>query len=330
MGFYLKNLCESWPCDLLMVKGLKKIENPLKPELLAVLEHLNSRKSLPEIETLNYERQSQGYIGEDKIRSLLLGRLNVKPIALFDFRFKANNDECQIDCLLLFQNECVLIEVKNYSGEYVYRDAEIFFNGSMKRLYSQPFPQVARAKVLLGDLFKSLGIRINISEKIVFINDKFYLYEVPGNLPVVYNATLDRFLRELNDKRCDLSDYHLKIAAKLKSVRLKNSVYERIPAYEYDTIQKGIPCVNCSSWMNKSHENSRKYLSCETCNSIETIDNAILRMVREYNLLFKDRKITSLAIYDWTNRIISQKAIRNILIKHLNPVGTTRDRHYLI
>ena len=63
MGFYLKNLCESWPCDLLMVKGLKKIENPLKPELLAVLEHLNSRKSLPEIETLNYERQSQGYIG---------------------------------------------------------------------------------------------------------------------------------------------------------------------------------------------------------------------------------------------------------------------------
>lgn len=330
MGFYLKHLCKSWPCDLLMVKGLKKIENPLKPDLLAVLEHLNSRKSLPEIETLNYERQSQGYIGEDKIRRLLLEHLDVKPLALFDFRFMANNDECQIDCLLLFQNECVLIEVKNYSGEYVYRDAEIFFNGSMKRLYSQPFPQVARAKVLLGDLFRLLGIRINISEKIVFISDKFYLYEVPGNLPVFYNATLDRFLRELNDKRCDLSDYHLKIAAKLKSVRLKNSVYEKIPEYEYDTIQKGIPCVNCSNWMTKLTDKSRKHLVCASCGNLETTDDAILRMVREYNLLFKDRKITSAAIYDWTNSIISQKVIRNILIKHLNPVGTTRDRHYII
>lgn len=313
-----------------MVKGLKKIENPLKPEFLAVLEHLNSRKSLPEIEAVNYERYSQGYIGEDKIRRMLLEHLDVKPLALFDFRFMANNDECQIDCLLLFQNECVLIEVKNYSGEYVYRDSEIFFNRSMKRLYSQPFQQVARAKVLLGDLFRTLGIRMNISEKIVFINEKFYLYEAPGNLPVVYYATLERFLRELNDKRCDLGDYHFKIAEKLKSMQLKNSVYERIHEYEYDTIQKGIPCVNCSNWMTKLSDKSRKHLVCSSCGKLETTDDAILRMVREYNLLFKDRKITSLAIYDWTNKIISQKAIRNILIKHLNPVGTTKDRHYLI
>lgn len=76
-------MCKSWPCDLLMVKGLKKIENPLKPDLLAVLEHLNSRKSLPEVETLNYERQSQGYIGEDKIRRLLLEHLDVKYACAF-------------------------------------------------------------------------------------------------------------------------------------------------------------------------------------------------------------------------------------------------------
>lgn len=87
------------------------------------------------------------------VTDILERELIAKPIQICDYRFEVDGNERQIDCLLIFQYECVLIEVKNYAGEYMYERREMYFASSKERLEQQSFSQVETTKTMLKKLF---------------------------------------------------------------------------------------------------------------------------------------------------------------------------------
>lgn len=266
-----------------------------------------------------------GEHGEKLVLEKIRARLQVEPIIVKDYLFEANDMECQVDLLLIFQNECVLIEVKNYTGLYRVENKEMFFVSSGERLVKSPFNQVERAKMLLTQLFKEEGIRLSISEKIVFPNEEFYLYGDTISMPSVYHTTFPYFIKKLNQKRCTLGDYHQGIFEKLMRRRLVKSKYEQPIVVEYDTLAKGITC-QCGGWMKST---TQMKVMCETCGTDENNESAILRMTEHFVAVFPDRKLTSAEIYYWIDGEISKRTITRILGRNFDSKGTTRGKHFL-
>ncbi len=251
--------------------------------------------------------------------------LQVEPIIVQDYLFEANDMECQVDLLLIFQNECVLVEVKNYAGLYRVENKEMYFVSNGERLVKSPFNQVERAKMLLTQLFKEEGIRLSITEKIVFPNEEFYLYGDTISMPSVYHTTFPYFIKKLNQKRCTLGDYHQGIYEKLMRRRLVKSKYEQPIVVEYDTLAKGITC-QCGGWMKST---TQMKVMCETCGTDENNESAIMRMTEHFVSVFPDRKLTSAEIYNWVDGEISKRTITRILGRNFDSKGTTRGKHFL-
>lgn len=62
---------------------------------------------------------------------------------------------------------------------------------------------------------------------------------------------------------------------------------------------------------------SEQKMVCCGCGYIEDNDNAILRAIEEFSLLFPERKITTKAIHEWCKVIDSRKTIRRVLKNNL-------------
>lgn len=301
-----------------------------KKDYHQTLELLHKRKVLDEKLQKTYVSEQSGHIGERFFAQYLTDELKIEPIIVFDFRFIVNGSECQIDCLLIFQNECVLIEVKNYSGQYLFNTGNMYFYPSEKKLLKQPLVQITRAKDMLRELFKELDIRMNISERVVFTNPNFYMFNVGPNEPFTFYGNLKNFIYELNQKPVSLRDYHSRILEKLNAVRLMSSSYSHKIKYEYETFSKGIPCMKCKGWMKTIGIHGRKNIKCDRCDRVEQIEHAVFRVIKEFNFLFPERKITVSLITDWIDGVVSEYKIREVLLKRCVPKGKNRHRHYLI
>lgn len=84
------------------------------------LEILEKRTTLSIDQQQSLDRLSTGYKGELYFSKLVQTELQCEPIVLYDLLLEINGSECQIDCLLIFQNELILIEIKNYQGDFFY------------------------------------------------------------------------------------------------------------------------------------------------------------------------------------------------------------------
>lgn len=275
----------------------------------------------------DFYRETTGFIGEKIIADILEKELVVKPLIIFDYRFEIDGNERQIDCLLIFQHECILIEVKNYTGEYLFDSNEMYFASNKERLEQQPFSQIGTTKSMLKKLFDEKDIRMKITEKIIFPNQDFYMYNDHRDLPTVYAATLSQFIDELNKKSCWLNDKHQNILQKLMSSRVSLSKYYLPIQCEFEVLKKGITCGQCEGWLQL---NERKKLVCNTCAQNENFDTAIIRGAKEFSTLFPDKKITISVMAEWIDYKISRSTLYRILNKHLKAEGSYKSRYYLL
>ncbi|WP_246277181.1 hypothetical protein [Neobacillus endophyticus] len=64
-----------------------------------------------------------------------------------------------------------------------------------------------------------------------------------------------------------------------------------------------------------------KSVVCGKCGDLEDLEAAVLRSVREIQLLFPEKKITTNGVYEWCGMLVSRKRINRILRRNLNIVG---------
>ncbi len=244
-------------------------------------------------------------------------KLALDYLFINDLLLETNNTHYQIDSLLITQPKIHIFEVKNYEGDYL-------LDGDCLRLLSgreikNPLNQLSRSVSLFRQFLQYHRMNFAVEGHLVFINPEFYLYNASPELPIIFPSQLERFIKQLNTQPSRLIGKHHGLANKLLASHIKDSPYSIVPEYSYDKMVKGILCVRCGNGFMVSSDH--QHLTSVNCNFVENKESAILRSVKEFSLLFPDKKITTSAIYEWCKVINRQKTIRKVLqenYKHLH------------
>ncbi|MFC4321437.1 nuclease-related domain-containing protein [Litchfieldia salsa] len=289
-----------------------------EPLELKILNYLSLRMNLSDKDARYYNNLKKGFEGE-LIFDTFTTDLTCECLVLNDLLFKLNNTLFQIDSLIFLSDAIYFYEVKNYEGDFSYESDKLFKKPNTE--ISNPITQLNRTASLFRQLIQNLGLNYTINASVVFINPEFTLYQAPNNKPVIFPTQLNRYKKQLNSIPSKLTNKHKTLADKLISLNIENSPYSQLPDYDYNLLKKGITCSTCSSF---SVSVIGYKCVCINCGNQEIIDDAVMRSVKEYSLLFPTQKITTVAIHDWCQIVTSKKSIKRILVKNLHLVSLNR------
>lgn len=293
-----------------------------KPNELVCLEILNRRLDLSSNDRQHYYNWKKGYEGERLFDSFTKNIQN-DCLIINDLRLTMNQSTFQIDTLLLIHDQIYLYEIKNYSGDYYYEADKIYTKQSNIEIIN-PLYQLNRSEAMLHRLLQELGSPLPITALLVFINPSFMLYQAPLNKPIIYPTQLKNHLHQLSETPSKITKKHQRLADKIISLHESTSPHTQIPAYHYNELKKGVTCHKCYSY---SLVLRRTTCRCQKCGYIEKVSKAILRTIKEFQLLFPNEKLTTNRIHDWC-RLGSKEWIRKILSKHFKKVGAHRWTYY--
>jgi hypothetical protein len=283
--------------------------------LIKTLRILNKRTKLTGDDKRYLLNLEKGFHGEVQF-DLLTEKLQRSCYILNDLQLESNKSDFQLDSSLIFQETYYLFDIKNFEGEYCY-DPE-YFKSPAGRDIQNPLDQLKRSKLLLSQLFHSLGSKLTIEALIIFINPQFILFQTPQNLPFILPTQLDQFMKKLDKKSSRLNQSHKNLADKLISLHKLVPPKIQLPTYTYEKMQKGLTCCKCDSF---SVTISGKKLICGTCGCTELVTSAVLRNVEEFRLLFPEVKVTTNIIFEWCEMAGSRKRVSRILGKNLKITG---------
>ncbi|MBV7509718.1 NERD domain-containing protein [Bacillus sp. sid0103] len=301
---------------------------PYKPRLkskeLRILSALNARMELSSKDKQHYAYLEKGYKGEvvfDQLTSKLENDLYV----LNDLCLEHNKSFFQIDTLVIAQHTIYPFEIKNYEGDYRYKLGN-FYPKLSKDEIKNPLDQLKWIKALLRPLLKNLGFYLSIEGDVTFVNPSFTLYQAPLNEPIIHPTQLNALMKKLNEIPSKLTHRHKMLADQLISMHQTESPYTRYPPYNYNSLQKGVTCAICHSFVLCVEE--KKLFVCDRCGHEETVDSAVLRCVEELVLLFPDIKITTNVVHEWCGVIESKKLIRRVLVQNYTLIGFGQWSYY--
>jgi Nuclease-related domain len=293
-------------------------------EELKLYRILNTRMDLSVEEVHHYWSLEKGFEGELQFDAWLADLPGSENwLVLNDLLLECNHTVFQVDTLLLADETLYFFEVKNYEGDF-YIDEKERWRTLAKKEIKNPLFQLRRSESLLRQLLQNLGMKAPIASYIIFINPSFHLYQAPLGQPIIFPTQLKRFSKKLPIKRANRNGVH--IAEKLLSIHLKESPYKRVPEYTYGQLQKGIICKSCHSCELQFQDH---ILVCTKCSSKEDVRSAVIRSVEEFTLLFRDRNVTTNAIFEWCKVIKSKKVVRKILLENYTCIGYGKSSYYV-
>ncbi|MFD1739161.1 nuclease-related domain-containing protein [Bacillus salitolerans] len=290
---------------------------------LQILTYLSLRMNLSVKDSKHLFNLNKGYEGEVMF-DRLTQNLKCECLIMNDLLLKTGNTMFQIDSFIITSDSIYLFEVKNYDGDYYYESDRLY--KSPKSEILNPLIQLDRTESLLRQLLQDLGYKGSIHASVVFINPEFTLYQSPLNKPFIFRSQINRYLNELDATTSKLNQKHKVLAEKLLSLHIIDSPYKQLPSYEYEMVKKGITCVACQSFsvVVKGHN-----CVCQNCDFIELVEDAVMRSVKEFKLLFPQIKITTNVIHDWCEIVVSKTRIQRILEKNMKKMGDNRGAYYI-
>ncbi|WP_251627353.1 hypothetical protein [Niallia sp. MER TA 168] len=72
----------------------------------------------------------------------------------------------------------------------------------------------------------------------------------------------------------------------------------------------------------------RSIIKCDACGNTESLEEAVLRSVEEFKLLFPERKITTKEMYEWCLISGEMRRIKRILDKQYTLIGVHQWAYY--
>ncbi|MFC7685264.1 nuclease-related domain-containing protein [Ureibacillus sp. GCM10028918] len=271
-----------------------------------------------------YYSLKKGYEGE-LLFDKWLETLKCDCLVLNDLLLKVNNQTFQIDSLLIMNNQIYVFEIKNYEGDYIFKDDRLVQKSKPDKEISNPLLQLARTDSLLRQLLQKFNHAMQIQSFVVFINPEFTLFQAPPDKPFLFPNQINRFIEKLNNVQSKIHEKHKKLAEQLISVNINENPYQQFPSYEYQSLRKGITCGTCHSF---SVIIQRHKCICTNCKYEEKVIAAVLRSVEEFKLLFPNEKITTNKISEWCKIVDFKKRIHRILDNHYTKVGVRQWLYY--
>jgi hypothetical protein len=297
---------------------------PRKPLSLQILEVLRKRKPLSREQQSSYQRLASGYEGEKKFAALLKAEFHNPYIPIFSLNLEVNGSECPLDCILIFQHQILILDIKNFQGDYLIENNQWYsVRGKVER--KNPIHQLSRGKILFQDFLTKQYFSSTVDGSLVFVHSGFHLYQAPLNLPIVFPAQLQRFIQKLYHIPVQLDARHEKLAKQLMTAHLPKSRHEELPNYAYNQLKRGIICDVCNGFLELTNP---RWLICPKCRKKEPTDSAVIRSVAEFHLLFPEERITVSMIDHWCHHVIPKSGIRRILSKYLVLIKNGKYAYY--
>lgn len=270
----------------------------------------------------NYlSRLERGFHGENEFSKKLAAYNEYAHV--YDFTFEIDGSMRQIDALLLFNNECVLFEVKNYIGDFIYKNDEFYTYYTMQKI-SSPIRQLDDAAEKFSELLYRLGIRRSVRKFVVFINEEFHLYQAPDHQSIITRPQLRRSLNQLTRHQRPANSATLE----LKDTLLKLNIKDTRPAkvlYQYEDLKKGLFCYKDGAVLKNYN---RVTLICPTCGNKTSIKDAVLQSAQDFNTLFPREKLTIPALYDFSGGLLSKYNLRKALFEACERHSQARGTYY--
>lgn len=292
--------------------------------IISELEFLERRYDLDREQQLELELERKGKVGEFYFKNLMDNKLNDNIGAITDYRFESGGSECQIDFLIVLNNTCIIIEIKNFYGDFELRENGFYRLNPLRKI-KNPLSQTERAEIMLKNHLKRLNLNLDVRYYVVFVNDQCSIYQLTRDKPIVMASQLNRFLESLNEEAYDKNhSYTLK---KLESARLKESRYNLELKLDFSQARKGLTCQSCSGWLEVETYNS---LKCRSCGADEKIDDAIRRSITEMKTLFPNDAITLSRLSEWIGHAYTPSKLRRLLNVICHSHGDKKGRHYTL
>lgn len=262
---------------------------------------------------LNY--LSKGFEGE-RLFDKQLAKLTAESLTIADLQLTAGQSFIQLDTVLIINETIYLFEVKNYSGEYVIEAEGTWLHANGREIKS-PIVQLQRTEGIFRQLLQSLHLpRYIVKSFLVFPNEEFTLFNLPPDLPILLSSQIPAFLRKINSNSGPLTTFSRTLADKLleqhQTLPLR---FLRIPDYTFDELMKGIFCHDCLHLM---HKISQRMIKCHGCGQVEKNSSALVREIRNFQMLFPNRKLQANDVYEWCGRTFATRTINRILKKLTN------------
>ncbi|MFD2658258.1 nuclease-related domain-containing protein [Gracilibacillus thailandensis] len=291
-----------------------------KPDELIAYELLSKRKQLNEQEKKRYRSVAKGFEGEVMFDTYL-DKLAGEHIILKDLLIH-HNKYCQMDTILLKNGKIFLFEIKNFIGEYYWDDDKLFMLNQVE--IDNPLVQRDRAHSILRRLLQSLDIKLPLVSYLIFVNPECSIFQAPLDKQIILPTQINRFIKHF-PITTHITSQEKEASENLKANHIENSPFNQFPAYQYDQLEKGIPCYHCG---NMATIPKKQGVECRLCGHFEKGSEAIMRICREYQFLFPERKITSTSIYNWGGRMISRRRIFRILQQYYEKKGEHRCHYF--
>lgn len=264
-------------------------------------------------------RLEMGHLGEEKLVEYLrmFGHKHwaiLRNIWLSDGR----TFECDI---ILITSACVYIfEVKNYRGQFHYKNASSTLNG-MKLDYD--YIQQARKSILkMKKILNKLPIQIPVKGALVFIGEHNQVrIESPvEDIDILTLTNLYSTIQEiiLEEKR----NYSGRVNARqilqhLETYEVSSPFLpEPLSDIAIQELKSGIYCDACG---NFDLQFNRDYTICPSCMK-EPRHESIVRMALEYGALTYDRNFSTVEVERFIHNQASRKLIRKTFEKHMDYV----------
>lgn len=222
--------------------------------------------------------------------------------------------EC--DVVVITKNCVYIFEVKNYVGNFSYREGACIFN-NIKMDYDI-IQQARKSFLKLHKICQDFSTSIPVKGALVFINER---NQVTINSPVsdIDILPVTDVYQYINQMKVDeqARNYYpfntAKLIQHLAQYEIANPFHpEAYSKVEMSRSRKGISCANCQSYDVRIE---KFYVNC-ACGMHESKEEAIVRAACDYGVLTYDRNFTSGDIYRFLNYQITQKYIGKILTRH--------------
>lgn len=297
---------------------------PMKSSAQHILDIVSKRTVLTEDQQKLLERLAAGYEGEMYFFKKLKAKLNNNPITLYNLYLKLNGSHFQIDCLLIFQNEIIIFEIKHYRGDFFIENNNWYTLA--KREIKNPIHQLQRTELMLRQFLNKHKSALKIRSFLIFNHPEFFLYQVSPQTPIVFHGQLRPFIQQFKNIPCKIQQHHNEIASLLKSNHQSSSSFEYNTIYDYDSLKKGVICQTCNGFMV---EDKRNNMRCVICGDVEDLRHAMIRTIKDYRILFPTNHIRIKSIIDWTNNSVSIYKTRKIIEEFAVLVPRGKNSYYL-
>lgn len=289
------------------------------------LEALKWRMPLASEQLYYLDNLQRGYEGEREFKKFVDSYIGDSAVLITDFTFSVDGTVRQIDAFIIFNDAVIIFEVKNYQGDYLFKNGE-FYNTKYRDKIKSPIEQLDNTVILLKRLYKKIGMHIPIKSYVVFIGEDFHLYEAPRNINIVMRSQLPKFLNELRLTYRRADETIMEFVTTLNGFKHLEERRLHIE-YSYDSLKKSL---FCSEDGGELVLNNRTYYECPKCYKKISIEDVVLQAILDFHTLFPEKKLTISTLYNFTGGRISKYHYRKLLKKNFKRLGNGRSVHYTV